>query len=274
MNTSKIPVANEDDLNALIEQAIAKYGPTCSLNHLDVSRIESFDGLFTHSEFNGDISEWDVSGAKSMAHMFSSNSFNGDISMWNVSRVEDMSFMFRDCPFNGDISGWRPHRLYKGKSMFENSAFAGDVSNWCPPDMTMVDNMFATTAFHGDLSKWKLRTYCQNNGMVLPSFNGVLPNVEWSTHYSDYTVLIGGIEPLYDHLRRTPFSHTHADLLVWDDVQCEEWAPDAMLLWAREQKSVGAALGMGVDAVRQLMLTTYDARTAMETALPSNAFDA
>lgn len=274
MNTKAILVANEDELKSLIEQAIAQHGPTCSLNHLDVSRIASFDGLFIHSEFNGDISEWDVASAKSMAHMFNGSSFNGNLSKWNVSRVENMSHMFKNSAFNGDISKWSPHNLYKAKSMFENSAFSGDISNWCPPDMTMVDNMFATTAFHGDLSKWTLRTYCQNNGMVLPSFNGVLPNVEWSTHYSDYTVLIGGIEPLYAHLRRTPFSHTHADLLVWNDVQCEEWASDSMLLWAREQINVGDALGLGVAGTRHLMLATYHARTDMETSLPSNAFDA
>ncbi len=274
MSVPKILVATEDDLKLLIEQAMDEHGPQCDLNHLDVSRIQSFDGLFMHSEFNGDISDWDVSGATSMAHMFSSSSFNGDISRWNVSRVENMSRMFKDSVFNGDISGWRPHLLYKAPSMFENSAFSGDVSNWCPPDMTMADGMFATTAFHGDLSKWTLRTYCQNNAMVLPSFNGVLPNVEWSNHYSDYTVLIGGIEPLHEHLRRTPFSHTHADLLVWGNSLCEEWASDSMLLWAREQIKVGDALGLGVEGTRHLMLDTYHARTDMEASLPGNAFDA
>lgn len=272
--STRIVVVDHDQLALLIEKAIAAHGPKCSLNHLDVSRIASFDGLFMHSEFNGDISEWDVANAKSMAHMFSGSSFDGDLSKWNVSRVENMSYMFKNSAFNGDISKWSPHNLYKAASMFENSPFAGDVSNWCPPDMTRVDNMFATTAFHGDLSKWTLRTYCQNNGMVLPSFNGVLPNVEWSTHYSDYTVLIGGIEPLHEHLRRTSFSHTHADLLVWNDVQCEEWASDSMLLWAREQMKVSEALGLGVDETRRLMLGTYHAHSNMEAPLPGNAFDA
>ena len=114
----------------------------------------------------------------------------------------------------------------------------------------------------------------QCNGVAI--LNGVLPNVEWSNHHLDYTVLIGGLEPLYAHLRRTPFSHMHADLLVWGNslCLCEEWASDSMLLWASEQIKVGEALGLGVEGTRHLMLDTYHARTDMEASLPGNAFDA
>jgi surface protein len=38
-------------------------------------------GMFAHSEFNGDISNWDVSKVKNMSHMFEETlEFNGDIS--------------------------------------------------------------------------------------------------------------------------------------------------------------------------------------------------
>lgn len=61
----------------------------------------------------------------------------------------------------------------------------------------------------------------------------------------DYTVLIGGIEPLYDHLRRTPFSHTHADLLVWDDVRCEGVGARGHAFMGPRTKKRGRRIGPG-----------------------------
>lgn len=273
MTVQTIPVTSTEELSKYIDDAMAKNGAQCNLNHLDVSRIECFDGLFAHSAFNGDISGWDVSGAKSMALMFQASPFNGDLSRWNVARVEDMSHMFHNAAFNQDLSQWNPVKLYKAQGMFDGSAFSGDVSNWCPPDMTITTRMFATPAFHGNLSKWMLRTYCQNNNMVLGTFDGVLPSVQFSNHHSDYTVMVGGIVPLTAHLRRTPFSRTHADLLVWNDALCEEWATPEMLMWARGQIAIGLALGMDQERTRNLLVSTHDIQAAMMLDIPSNAFD-
>lgn len=269
--TPKILVADEADLRAHIDRAMAEHGSQCGLNHLDVSRIKSFDALFMHSDFNGDISEWDVSNATSMASMFSNCPFNGDISQWNVSKVKNMSRMFQCSLFNGDISRWNPCQLYKAQKMFEQSAFSGDVSNWCPPDMTNAAGMFATTAFHGDLSKWQLRTYCENHGMVLGSFNGVLPSTQWAEHFSAYAVLIdGGVIALSEHLGRTPFSRVHADVLLWRQQPGEgdAWASCELLGWAQAQKDIGSALGLDHDAMRDLMVSSRSAASSMAIALP------
>lgn len=236
-------------LRALVARAIEDNGPNCDLNHLDVSRVTAFNDLFKDSPFNGDISRWDVSRAHSMASMFQNSLFNGDISGWDVGSLNKANLMFMD------------------------SAFSGDVSKWRAMDMAITDRMFATPAFHGDLSQWELRTYCQGQHMVLPTFNGVLPSVQWADHFSCYTVLIGGVDALNLHLRRTPFSRAHADCLLWDEEKSSVWATPQMLRWAREQKSIGAVMGLDHEGIRDLMLATHCPKPSMDLALPDDAFE-
>ena len=44
------------------------------------------DNMFSHSHFNGDISQWNVLGVKMMIEMFSFSRFMGDVSGWNFSK--------------------------------------------------------------------------------------------------------------------------------------------------------------------------------------------
>ncbi len=68
------------ELIYIIKHYIGLNGNNCSLNHIDVSKIDNFDYLFVEfKEFNGDISKWNVSNARSMYKMFDSSEFNGDI---------------------------------------------------------------------------------------------------------------------------------------------------------------------------------------------------
>ncbi len=125
-----IVVEGRDHLNLLILDAIENKGPRCSLNHLDVSRVEDFSKLFMYSPFNGDISKWNVSNATSFREMFMKSVFNGDISQWDTSNVLDMSQMFRQSTFAGDVSGWDVGQVTRIHGMFQNSAFEGDLSKW------------------------------------------------------------------------------------------------------------------------------------------------
>ena len=75
-----IRATDREHLRELIFEHLRDYGFECSLNHIDVSRINDFDRLFQHLDFNGDISEWDVSQAISMDAMFEHSTFDGDIS--------------------------------------------------------------------------------------------------------------------------------------------------------------------------------------------------
>ena len=125
-----IKAIDKKDLEDLIQEEIEVYGPTCSLNHIDVSNItdmlEIFSGL--KSKFNGDISQWNTSNVINMRSMFHDSEFNGDISKWNTSNVIDMNSMFSKSEFNGDISQWNTSKVTDMGGMFSQSTFNGDIS--------------------------------------------------------------------------------------------------------------------------------------------------
>ena len=83
-----------NELEDIINQRIESEGNECNLNDIDTSNITDMSGLFTSSEFNGDISKWDVSNVESMWSMFYCSKFDGDISKWDVSKVTNMGNMF------------------------------------------------------------------------------------------------------------------------------------------------------------------------------------
>ena len=97
------PKSNEE-LKAIVDDRISKYGIYCDLNDIDTSLIEDMSYLFDQSQFNGDISKWNVSNVKDMCRMFAHSIFNGNISDWDVSNVQDMKGMFYTSKFNNDIS--------------------------------------------------------------------------------------------------------------------------------------------------------------------------
>jgi surface protein len=95
-------------------------------------------GMFSHSGFNGDISNWNVSNVTNMKAMFWRSKFNSDISNWNVSNVMDAQAMFMETEFNQDISNWH----------FNDNAIISDMFTACPikneykPKMIRVNEAF------------------------------------------------------------------------------------------------------------------------------------
>ena len=131
-----------DELTKIIRDEINRNGNKCSLNHIDVSKIETMSYLFAFKDFDGDISNWNVSNVKNMNGMFRGSKFNGDISKWDVLNVTDMSYMFQYSEFNSDISEW-------------------DVSN-----VVTMEYMFRKSIFNQDISKWKINNKCIIRGMI------------------------------------------------------------------------------------------------------------
>ena len=101
----------KDELKKIIEDTIKEQGYNCDLNFIDTSKIKDMSGLFSDSEFNGDISigdisKWNVSNVETMRYMFYISAFNGDISKWDVSNVERMENMICGSPLEGNEPDW------------------------------------------------------------------------------------------------------------------------------------------------------------------------
>lgn len=71
-----VKIKNLNELAKRIAWEMEQHGPSCSLNHLDVSAVDDMGVLFYESPFDGDISNWNVSNVRNMSHMFAKSAFN------------------------------------------------------------------------------------------------------------------------------------------------------------------------------------------------------
>lgn len=296
MASPPIRAINAIHLRTLVAQAMATHGPHCDLNHIDVSSVHSFNGIFEHSAFEGDVSRWNVSNGVTFFNMFAHCPFNGDlsnwsmgnaytttgmflnggfqgdISNWDVSLVESMDEMFKGTPFSGDVSSWNTAKLREARGMFEGGTFHGDVSKWNVSKLSDARRMFNTSSFHGDLSSWVLRSSTKHEGIVHPTFCGVLPRVE---HYDPIDAganMLGGVGALNAYALRAPFNAAHAQLLLWAPERCS-WASREDVRWAREVGEMGRAVGMKSDALVQLMVEQKRQSPAVPSEVVGHVFD-
>lgn len=150
--------ANNSNIDEIVLEEVYRLGLDADLNHIDVSEVTIFKGLFsplnyyryvgarrqlkkTFSKFNGDVSQWDVSNAKDMQEMFRGcKKFNCDLSKWDVSNVEDMRGMFDGCAnFEGiGLDTWNKKSLLKngadgmfdGCTKMQREKNAEDATTW------------------------------------------------------------------------------------------------------------------------------------------------
>lgn len=108
-----------EELKEAINAEIAIQGDSADLNCINTSKITDMSFMFSHSQFNGDISKWNVSNVTNMSEMFANSPFNGNISNWDVSNVTNMSRLFNHSQFNGDISKWNVSNVTDMAFMFE-----------------------------------------------------------------------------------------------------------------------------------------------------------
>ena len=170
-------ICDDTSIRAVVAEEIETQGESANLNHLDVSGVTDLSGLFSDSQFNGDISGWDVSNVIDMNHLFDGTPFDGDISRWDVSKVTDMSNMFWASQFNGDISGWDVSAVTNMHHMFVDSVFNGDISGWDVSNVRDMSYMFNCRfeRFDGDLSRWDVSNVRDMTGMFAgASFEGDL----------------------------------------------------------------------------------------------------
>lgn len=131
----------------VVHKEIKKNGCDCSLNHIDVSGVSSFIGLFSGCSFsNGkfpDISAWDTRSLKYMKSTFYHSSVNCDLSMWDTSNVVDMSYAFAFADVrNVKIANWDTSKLCNVEYMFNESNFDEDISGWDLSSVRSKRHMF------------------------------------------------------------------------------------------------------------------------------------
>ena len=215
-------IANDNNINTLVQNALEILGSKADLNFIDVSNVTNMERLFEGSEFNGDISKWDVSNVTNMAIMFDDSQFDGDISKWNVSNVTNMEYMFAYSHFDGDISRWNVSSVTNMSGMFAYSYFNGNISNWDVSNVTdmgeMIDweekGMFEGSVFNGDISKWDVSNVTSMKNM----FKGRYDNEEdyWECNPFDGDISKWNVSNVTDMSGMFAYSGFDGDISEWD----------------------------------------------------------
>jgi len=170
-------IATDKTIMQIVRDEIKRLGKDADLNHIDVSQVTDMSGLFSETDFHGDVSQWDVSNVKYMYYTFQDcTKFNCDLSKWDVSKVTDMRGMFDGCSeFNQDLSGWDVSRVKNMRYMFcVCTNFNSDISSWNVGKVTNMSNMFyGCENFNQDLSGWNVSRVERMNAMFqnCTSFN-------------------------------------------------------------------------------------------------------
>ena len=72
----------KDELKELVNKLIDKRGLKAYLNDIDTSAITDMSGMFSFSQFDGDISKWNVSNVKLMNGMFKDSPLQNNTPAW------------------------------------------------------------------------------------------------------------------------------------------------------------------------------------------------
>ena len=120
--------------------------------------VTEMKGLFSHCNFNEDITQWDTRHVKSMRFMFTGNrSFNQPIGGWNVGNVEDMAHMFSHTDFDQDISKWVVRNVKDMEQMFcNNHKFNQIICWWNVSNVRNFGGIFDNSEFCMCICNWKV----------------------------------------------------------------------------------------------------------------------
>ena len=169
--------ADNKSIREIVKSEIDRLGNIVDLNHIDVSKVTNFDGLFSTHEnetptqpkrlgkkyinINPDISKWNTINATNFDSMFlGCKKFNCDLSDWQTENVTIMSYMFCLCEeFNSDLSKWDLTDCTRINGMFSYALkFNSDISGWKTDNIWDMEYTFnEAKSFNQDLSGWNVK---------------------------------------------------------------------------------------------------------------------
>jgi surface protein len=188
--------ADDKTIRDMVKSEIDRLGNDADLNHIDVSAVTNFAGLFAVREdiagepkrlgkkyktINPDISRWNTENATNFDSLFlGCEKFNCDLSEWKTGNVENMSYTFCCCyDFSSDLSDWDVSSCLRMNGMFSIAkSFDCDISSWKVGNVWDMEYMFnEALTFSYDISNWDTRKVTSHKHC----FDGC-NNANWPRH--------------------------------------------------------------------------------------------
>lgn len=154
-----------------------------------------------------------------------------DLNHLDISEMVDISNTFEGTNFNGDVSRWNPDSAMDMRSLFTN----------CP--------------FSGDLSLWDINPRIHIDGMLGPTFSGILPMLSRepaNERTAAYIKMFDGAEKYDRYLAQQPFGKLHAAFII-DMIEKPSWLTDDQFERMHNIIDLGHGLGLQHEALCSLI---------------------
>lgn len=183
-------VSNIESLNAIFHRAKLFNQP---LNNWDVARNKALQYAFYGAEsFNQNINSWQVDSVIYFVNTFTgAKSFNMPLNNWNVSRGINLSAMFSYAEsFNQNINSWNLTNAQIIIGMFVHAkSYNQPMNNWDVSRISSLSSLFnGAESFNQDISNWNISYVHSISNMFFnaKSFNQNLGNWDLSSFSTAY----------------------------------------------------------------------------------------
>ncbi len=136
------------------------YTQLSQFSAIDLPNLEnctSLKGIFSSSNFNGQLNSWNISQITNLKEAFAYSPFNQPLDQWNTANVIDMSDMFLNATvFNQSIGNWNTAKVTNMSRMFYNArAFNQPLDSWDTSKVTNMSQMLSgADKFDQPIGNW------------------------------------------------------------------------------------------------------------------------
>lgn len=221
--------------------------------------------MFTHSNFNGDVSNWDTSKVTNMHGLFYQNAqFNQPLNNWNVSNVTDMQLMFGWAEaFNQPLDKWDTSKVTDMTSMFYMAgSFNQPVNDWNTSSVTSMWGIFSSAnAFNQPLGKWDTSKVSKMDCMFCGASAFNQPLDSWNTsNVTSMHAMFGGARAFDQSLAAWDISKVASMTRMLEDAGLSMANYDATLIaWSGKNVQPNVPLG----ALGLIYSASNDARQSL-----------